>query len=160
MHILLRRFCREGYGLILILQGSYEARCGKAKLLTIRETLDEEDMLQMWGIMSGKDVVDRKKLWQLASEVTGRGRAPRARVGHQEVVVTKPSKDCRKTCFATRTQLHWNRLPNYVKMTKTSKGFRKTYITWKELPDQKEYLKSLQPRLFDPLGRDTKIRPT
>ena len=61
-------------------------------------------MLQMWRIMSGKDVVDRKKFWQLESEVTGRGKAPRAREGHQEVVVTKPSKDCRKTCFATRTQ--------------------------------------------------------
>ena len=86
-------------------------------------------------------MVNRKKFWQLESEVTGRGRPPRARVGHMEVVVTKPSKDCRKTCFATRTHHHWNRLPDYVKMSKTSKGFKKSYRTWKELADQEEYLK-------------------
>ena len=40
------------------------------------------------------------------------------------------------------TQLHWNRLPDHVKMTQTSKVFRKTYGTWKELPVQEEYLKS------------------
>ena len=83
-------------------------------------------MLQMWRIMSGKDVVEREKFWQLESEVNGRGRASIARVGHQEVVLTKPYKDCRNTCFATRTKIHWNRLPD-VKMTKTSNDFRKTY---------------------------------
>ena len=85
--------------------------------------------------MFGKDAVDRKKFSQLESEMTGRGRTPRARVELQEVVVTKPSKDFRKTCFVTRTQLQLNRLPDYIKMSKT-------YRTWKELPDQEEYLKS------------------
>ena len=28
-------------------RGSYEARCREAKLLTVKETLDEDDMLQM-----------------------------------------------------------------------------------------------------------------
>ena len=49
---------------------------------------------------------------------------------------------CRKTCFATRTQHQWNQLQDFVKMAKTSEGFRKAYRSSKELPDQEEYLKN------------------
>ena len=52
--------------------------------------MEEEDIIQMWRIMSRKDLVDRKKFWKLETEVLGRVIPPRARVGHLEVIVTKP----------------------------------------------------------------------
>ena len=56
--------------------GFYEERCKEAKILTIKKTMEEEDMLQVWRMMSEKDVVDRRRFWQLESEVQGRGRPP------------------------------------------------------------------------------------
>jgi hypothetical protein len=55
-------------------------------------------------MMTGKDKVQRKRFWTLVSEVTGRGRIPRERLGHLEVIKTRPKKDCRKTSFAKRTE--------------------------------------------------------
>ena len=83
-------------------RGSYEERCKEAKLLTVGETLDEEDMSQAWRILAGKDKVDRTKLWTLKAKVTDRGRAPRARAGYQEIVETNLSKDCRRNSFMVR----------------------------------------------------------
>ena len=104
--------------------------------------MEEEDMLQMWRMMSEKDLVDRRRFWKLEAEVQGRRRPPRARVGHLEVVFTKPRTHRRKASFAARIQRKWNQVLDQVKMTKTSKGFRKTYRSTKDLPDQDEYLRN------------------
>ena len=110
---------------------SYEEICKEANILTIKETMEEEDKLQMWRMMSSKDMVDRRSFWKLETEVQARERPPRARVGHLEVVVTH----CRKTSFAAHTQCKWNQFLDQVKMKKTSKEFRKTYWSTKDLPD-------------------------
>jgi len=119
-------------------RGSYEEKCRKAKLLTVEETLEEEDVLQAWGIMAGNDRVDRKQFWTLKTEEEDRGRAPRARLRYQEVVRTHPNRDCRKNSFAVRTEEKWNMLPEEVKKVKTSRAFRTNYRAWAGLPEQEE----------------------
>ena len=43
-------------------QGSNKAMCRDSKLITIKETLNKKNMLQMWRIMFSKNPVDRKKI--------------------------------------------------------------------------------------------------
>ena len=105
---------------------NYREACRKAGLNTVEEQLNEADMVRVFRIMNGDDVIDKETFWTLEGAREGAGRR---RFKEKEIrrTVAFQRKDLRKNSFASRTQDPWNALNNSVKSAKNPKQFRKAY---------------------------------
>lgn len=110
----------------------YEEACKEAGLNTVKEQLDEADMVRVFRIMNGDDKLDKKTFWILEEARQGAGRR---RFKEKEIrrTVAGQRNDVRKRSFASRTQDPWNDLSDSVKQAKNPRAFRRAYRKVKNL---------------------------
>ena len=113
-------------------EGSYREACRGVGLNTIKEELEEADMVRVYRIMYGHDKLDKTKFWKMEEAREGAGRR---RFQEKEVrrTLATERKPIRKRSFATRVQDPWNQLSDGTKKAKTPKAFRLNYRKAKDL---------------------------
>ena len=105
---------------------SYREVCREAGLNTVKEQLDEADMVRVFRIMNGQDKIEKANFWTIEEATEGAGRR-RFKTKEIRRTVANQRKDARKNSFASRVQDPWNSLSESVKSTKNPKQFRKAY---------------------------------
>ena len=112
--------------------GNYQESCRKAGLNTIKEDLEEADMVRVYRIMYGHDNIDKEIFWKMEEPRPGVGRR---RFKEKEVKRTLATqrKAVRKTSFASRVQDPWNELHSDIKKAKNPRAFRAAFRKAKPL---------------------------
>ena len=110
----------------------YQEACKEAGLNTVKEHLDEADIVRVFRIMNGDDKLDKKTFWTMEEARQGAGRR---RFKEKEIrrTVAIQRSDVRKRSFASRIQDSWNDLCDSVKRSKNPRAFRRAYRKAKNL---------------------------
>ena len=112
--------------------GGYRDACRKAGLNSIKEQLEEADMIRTYRIMYGHDKLKKETFWKMEEPREGVGRR---RFKEKEIkrTVALQKKALRKNSFASRVQDPWNNLEDGIKKSKNPAAFRKAYRQAKHL---------------------------
>ena len=108
--------------MITNLKGTYEERLASLNMRTLEEYRARGDLIESYKFMSGKNNVDHKTWFSLASDSEVKTRAT---TGYLNLTLRPiPKTDLRKNFFSHRVVPHWNQLPDSVKMAETTNDFK------------------------------------
>jgi hypothetical protein len=113
----------KAVGMISGLKGeSYEDKCKELKIETLRERRKINDMAQAYKLTSGRDRVDRVRLFNYVP-------AGRTRMAADPLNI-RPEftrTDVRKNFFSQRIVTEWNKIPNEIKTSSNVQIFKERY---------------------------------
>ena len=102
---------------------TYEERLKRFKLFTLEQRRMRGDLIEAYKIITGKEKIDSKRLFQLADTTYLRGNGLK--------MFKKPVRlELRKNYFSMRVIDNWNKLPDSVVMAESVEGFKNRLDNW------------------------------
>ena len=102
---------------------TYEERLKRLKLFTLEQRRMRGDLIEAYKIITGKEKIDSKRLFQLADTTYLRGNGLK--------MFKKPVRlELRKNYFSMRVIDSWNKLPDSVVMAESVEGFKNRLDNW------------------------------
>ena len=127
----LEKVQRRALGMVSNMRGrTYEQRLVEAGLTTLVDRRVRGDMIAVYKIMSGRDRVDPRTLFELAGEEPRVRTRQADRVHHIRAQAVRPQLDIRRNTFSQRVVNTWNPLPDSLKRVGTVEGFKIGYDEW------------------------------
>ena len=127
----LERVQRRALGMVSNLRGrSYEARLLEAGMTSLEDRRERGDMLATYRILTGKDRVDPRTIFDLAGEAPGPRTREAGGVHSIRRQAVRPSLDIRRYTFSQRVVNTWNQLPDSLKAVNTVLAFKIGYDEW------------------------------
>ena len=105
---------------------TYEEKLAELGLTTLAERRHQQDMLQVYKIVNGKDNVKSEKWFTMATEAQ---RTTRAAADPLNLRGAAARSEIRRNFFSQRVVNSWNRIPADLKAAKTAEAFRKGYAS-------------------------------
>ena len=102
---------------------SYEERLAELGMVTLEKRRQRGDLIQAYKVLSGKDQV-AASTWFDCQEPQEDRVTTRAVSGLMNVVRNEGSIYIRRNFWSVRVCDHWNNLPDEVKATGTTNGFK------------------------------------
>ena len=100
-------------------------------MLSLEEKRKRNDLAIAYQIPTGKLEVDLHTWFTLTAELQEEDkRNTRHSDGYLNIVTQRPNLDVRKYSFSCRVSEEWNRLPDELKQTSSTRSFRKRLGDW------------------------------
>ena len=115
---------KRAVGMVTNLKGrTYQEKLTEMNMVTLEARRQRGDLVQMYKILSGKDKVDYRNWFELATPREGAA-STRVTSGVLNVVRNEGRTELRKNFWSVRVCDKWNCLPNLVKMQTTTNSFK------------------------------------
>ena len=112
---------------------TYEGRLAELGLTTLTERRHQQDMLQAYKILSGKDKVRATTWFAMASESASE-RVTRAAADPLSLKIPMNRLEVRKNFFSQRVPDQWNKIPLSVRQSATAASLRAAYAAHRREP--------------------------
>ena len=127
----LERVQKRALRMVSNLRGrQYEERLVEAGMTSLEDRRERGDMLATYKILSGKDRVDPRTIFNLAEEGPGLRTRQAAGMHHIRKQAVRPRLDIRRYTFSQRVVNTWNQLPDSLKAVDTVLAFKIGYDEW------------------------------
>ena len=103
----------------------YESKLVEAGMITLEQRRERGDLIIMYRIMTGKDVVPHNTWFKMMSDRDNNGVQTRTATGALNVLPpSQAQNEIRKNFFSQRVVDKWNKLPDLVKQADTVNTFK------------------------------------
>ena len=123
---LLEQVQKRAIRMISGLKGTYEQKLKQLGLTTLVDRRIRGDMIEVYKILTGKEVVSYESWFEMASDDKP-GMPTRNTTGYLNVARRKAHLDIRRYFFSLRIWHNWNILDDYVKLAPTTVKFKERY---------------------------------
>jgi ribonucleases P/MRP protein subunit RPP40 len=121
----LERVQQRAVGMVSGLKGrTYEEKLLELNMVSLQERRHQLDMVQVYKIVTGKDMVKKDTWFKGLGEG---GRDTRASADPLNLRIPAPRLEIRRSFFSQRVPAQWNRIPAEIKAARTATAFKSAY---------------------------------